>query len=114
VELLHRHELQIYRVGVIGSGGNSGFQALNLAVQFGAKRIVLVGYDMRVDAGLHWHGAHPHGLNNPSAGSVMRWAATLDAQAPLLKRLGVEVLNASPVSALKAYPKVRLEDVLDG
>src|SRR3954470_8816460 len=31
--------------GKLGSGGNSGFQALNLAVQFGAKRIVLVGFD---------------------------------------------------------------------
>ena len=28
-------------------GSNSGFQAVNLAILFGAKRIVLVGFDMR-------------------------------------------------------------------
>lgn len=104
--------LQLRRAGVIGYGGNSGFQALNLALQFGASRIILAGFDMTLADGVHWHGAHGGGLRNPSAQSLARWARVLDAQAPLLQRLGVTVLNVSPVSALTAFPKVSLEDAL--
>ncbi len=97
---------------MLGWGGNSGFHALNLAVQFGARRIVLVGYDMTVRNGLHWHGAHPRGMNNPTETNTRRWARVLDDQAERIASLGVEVLNASPVSALTAYRRVKLEDVI--
>lgn len=94
------------RFGELGWGGNGGFHALNLALQFGSRRIILVGYDMRVDLGTHWHGDHPKGLNNPVDANVARWRRVIDAQAVLLERLGVEVLNASRVSSLQKYPKV--------
>jgi len=100
--------------GSIGSGSNSGFQATNLAVQFGANPIIWVGFDMRVDHGLHWHGAHPDGLNNPREERVERWRRFLDDAAPDFKRLGVRIFNASPISALKNYPKVSLADALQG
>jgi hypothetical protein len=98
--------------GTIGWGGNSGFAALNLAVQFGAKRIILVGFDMRLDRGIHWHGAHSDGLHNPNHGVVLRWRRVIDQVAPTLAALGVTVLNASPVSALQAYPKVDFAEAL--
>jgi hypothetical protein len=107
-----RNELLVEEAGHIGWGGNSGFHGLNLAVQFGAARIVLVGYDMTLLNGVHWHGPHAARLNNPTGRALVRWAEILDAQAPLLAGLGVEVLNASPVSALAAYPKVSLEEAL--
>jgi hypothetical protein len=102
------------RFGELGWGGNGGFHALNLALQFGARRVVLVGYDMRVDLGVHWHGKHPKGMNNPSDVNTRRWRQVLDAQAPLLRDMGVEVLNASPVSALEAYPKVNFAAAIHG
>lgn len=98
--------------GVLGAGGNSGFQALNLAVQFGCRRVLLVGYDMRVDRGLHWHGAHGSGLNNPQERAVNEWRERLDAIAPDLAARGVEVLNCSTISTLTAYRKVPLADVV--
>lgn len=97
--------------GVIGWGGNSGFHAFNLAIQFGARAVILVGFDMRVDRGLHFFGAHPYSMA-PSEPNVRRWAATLNAQAAAIKALGVEVINCSPVSAISAYPKMTLEDAL--
>lgn len=97
--------------GEVGSGGNSGFQGLNLAVLFGASRIVLVGFDMRWSEGLHWHGRHPKGLNNPSAELVETWRKRLDAVAPALRGMGVEILNASPSSALTAYSMADLGEV---
>lgn len=106
-------QLQLAKVGVIGWGGNSGFGALNLAVQFGANPIVLVGYDMRLDRGVHWHGLHGGGLTNPHARNVERWRRCVDGCAPLLNGLGIRVFNASPVSWLQNYPKMDLMDALN-
>jgi hypothetical protein len=100
------------RFGEIGWGSNGGFQALNLAVQFGASRILLVGYDMNIMKGLHWHGRHGAGLSNPKQASVDKWRAQLDAQAPIFEQLGIEVLIASPHSALTAYRRVDLLEAL--
>src|SRR5690606_26049326 len=86
--------------GELGWGGNSGFHAVNLAVQFGAARLILVGFDLNVVGGLHWHGRHGEGLNNPTPANLRRWASVLDAQAERLAELGVEVVNTSPTSAL--------------
>lgn len=97
--------------GVIGWGHNSGFHALNLAAQFGARRIVLVGYDASVAHGVHWHGKHER-MGNPVASTCEKWRRALDGVAPQLAALGVEVLNASPISALTAYPKCTLEESL--
>jgi hypothetical protein len=89
--------------GVIGRGGNSAFQALNLCVQFGAKTIVMHGFDF---CGEHWHGPHPRTLRNPRPSSLAKWAAVLDAEAASLKMMGIEVLNASEISVLKNYQRV--------
>lgn len=107
-----RRTMAFDRFGVLGSGGNSGFQAVNLAAQAGAARIVLVGFDYSLARGVHWHGRHGAGLNNPSAVNCDRWRADLDAAAPLLAGLGVEVLNASPYSSLTAFEKRPLWECL--
>lgn len=98
------------RPGVIGWGGNSGFHAVQLAALFGARRIGLVGYDMTVRGGLHWHGAHPSGLHNPTEKNVARWRRVLDAAAPVLAARKIEVKNCAPGSALEAYEKCSLID----
>ena len=96
---------------VIGDGRNSGFQALNLAVLLGSKDIVLVGYDMTLEYGVHWHGWHDRPLNNPQEHNVLVWRKHLDAVAPLLAKKGVRVRNASHVSRLEAYPKVNFYEI---
>ena len=45
------HDLLFQEPGVVGSGGNSGFQMINLAAQFGATGIALIGFDMRLGSG---------------------------------------------------------------
>ncbi|QKC99185.1 hypothetical protein EB231_34920 [Mesorhizobium sp. NZP2298] len=109
---MRRDEILVHKFGTIGIGGNSGFQALNLAAQFGCRNIILVGYDMHDRAGIHWHGKHGGGLNNPSRTSLARWRGVIDGQAPLLERMGVRVINASPDSALTAYPKMTFSAAL--
>lgn len=104
--------LETRRAGVVGWGGNSGFHAVNLAVQWGVKRIILVGFDMTLAKGVHWHGPHVGKLHNPTDCGVARWRERLDAQAPLLAGLGIEVINTSMASALQNYQKMTLEEAL--
>lgn len=99
--------------GTIGGGGNSGFQALNLAVQWGAAKVVLIGFDMTDRGGVHWYGRnHWPMANNPDQSNFRRWIAAFERAAPLLRRLGVEVVNASRNSALACFPKMDLKDCL--
>lgn len=86
--------------GVIGFGGNSGFQAVNIAAQTRPARICLVGFDY---VGSHWHPDHPPGLRNPGPGQLRWWCAELDRQAPLLASWGIDVVNLSPISALRGF-----------
>ena len=98
----------------IHQGANSGYQAINLAVHFGAKRIILLGYDMKSGPGgeLHHHPDHPTGMNNPDAGNYARWIKNFATMEPDLNRAGVEVINCTPGSALECFPRAHLEDVL--
>ena len=97
------------RPGVIHQGGNSGYQAINLVVQAGARRIVLVGMDMR---GHHWHGKHDRGLPNTPPWLFARWLGNFEALASDLEKEGVEVVNATPGSALQHFPMVALAEAL--
>lgn len=98
--------------GTVGWGGNSGFHCLNLAVQFGCSKIILVGFDMRIDAGLHWHGRHPERMSNPNRNNVERWRRAVDGAARVIEPLGVKVINCSPISALRNYQKMTLTEAL--
>lgn len=99
------------RPGMINWGGNSGYCALGLAYQFGASRIVLLGYDQCDPAGTgHWHGQHNDsirkGFNWPM------WHERFEEAARDFRRFGVEVINCSRVTALKCFPRAKLREVL--
>lgn len=106
--------IDLAKNGLVGWSGNGGFQALNLAAKWGCKKIILVGVDMRVDKGSHWHGDHKNGMSNPSQGSVRRWLRGFESASKPLKDVGVQVINCSSVSALKAFPKMTFEKALAG
>lgn len=105
-------------VGVLGcglriGGGHSGFQAINLAVQFGARRIVLMGFDMTLARGSHWTD-DMRGVAKPDAKRIEGWRIAMDDAAPQFVRLGVEVINATPGSALTAYRFMPLREAVMG
>lgn len=99
--------------GVIGTGGNSGFQAINLAAQFGAKKILLTGFDMHRANGVHWYGPNPSNMNNPGDGNFVRWRRALDDQAGILAAMGIEVINASDGTALTCFRQQSIEKTLN-
>jgi len=90
----------------IRSGGNSGYQAVHVAAQAGASRILLCGFDM---GGAHWHDAPA-----PAAHLFATWIERFESLAEELKAIGVEVLNCTPQSALTCFPFANIEDVLHG
>lgn len=97
--------------GIIHFGSNGGYQLINLVYQFGAKKIVLLGYDMQMTGGKsHHHGDHPAQLNRSLPFNV--WKTKFIQLAQDLKNEGVEVINATRETALNCFPKVKLEDAL--
>jgi len=101
------------KTGDIGDGRTSLFQAINLVVRAGPPRVIgLVGADMRLDYGIHWHGPHGEGLNNPRETTISCWRESIDGIAGQLADLGVTVLNLSPVSTLKNYRMTTLREFL--
>lgn len=100
------------RGGVLRSGGHSGYQALNLAIQAGISRAILVGYDCgQITPGpSHFFGEHRDPIRSVS--SRASWAPRYAALAEAARERGVEVINATPTSAIDAFPRRTLEDVL--
>lgn len=92
----------------IHQGGNSGYQAINLAYLMGAEKIYLLGYDMQKTGGKsHWHGDHPRGLtaNQP----VWDWVKRFPALASDLHNEGVQVINLTRETALACFEKGDIE-----
>lgn len=91
-------------------GGNSGYQAINLAVLMGATRILLLGYDMKPGAGgkQHWHADHPMKMRSPYQ-TFQHAYPTLVAP---LKAAGVTVLNCSRSTVLTCFERQPIEDAL--
>lgn len=102
------------KVGTVGAGRNSGFQAVNLAAQFGATRIILLGYDMQGEVGAHWYGRNNWmQANNPDAYSYLNWKRAFEAAAPALRDRGVEVINASRETALTCFRRMPIGEALE-
>lgn len=99
--------------GVVGWGGNSGFNCLNWVAQLSPSKIIFVGFDMTREFGMHWHQAHGAGLSNPTNHNIFRWRRAVDRAAKPLREAGISVLNCSPISRLINYPRMRFEEALD-
>lgn len=91
-------------------GGNSGFQAVNLALLFGARIVILVGFDMgSTDGKRHFFGDHPGGLRNTA--SFAGFIRHFDKAAKLLPS-GLQIINATTHTALTCFPRMKLDDAL--
>jgi hypothetical protein len=93
-------------------GNNSGYAAINLAYLLGAKRIVLLGYDMHNDGKKgHYHDGYPV---PPTGDNIYRdqFIPGFQILADLLKEKKVDVYNASMTSSLRVWPKISFEQAL--
>lgn len=101
--------------GHIHFGGNSGYQAINVAYLMGFRLLILVGFDMRVQGKLtHFFGDHPGKLQRNSS-----YSSFIPQFREIKKGIdggaydGLRILNSSLDSALDAFPKVSLQSAID-
>ena len=88
---------------VVHMNGNSGFQAINLAFLWGARRILLLGMTMReIDGRKHRHGDHEKPLVQKQL--FNEWLHKGVKFAADLKAHGCEVINCDPLSAMTLFP----------
>lgn len=97
----------------IRTGRNSGYQAINLAILLGYKRIILLGYDMQYTGGrVHWFGDHPKPLNNAPLERIKYWIMVFNDMKDELPE-DIEIINASRETALECFKRVNLEEVFN-
>lgn len=89
----------------VASQTNSGLLGIMVAIKLGAKRVVLLGFDMH---GAHYFGQHVAPLKNTTAMRFEQFKRQFAAYRPL----GVEIINCTPGSELTCYPRGKLESYL--
>ena len=106
----HQHVGLSRTPGVLRLGGLSGFQAINLAYLWGARVILLLGYDMQLINGQrHWFGDHKDGLTNTSDyGRRVKHFETIQPA-----EYGIEIVNCSRQTALKCFPQMSIQAALE-
>lgn len=86
---------------MLATGRNSGHQAVNLAYHFGAKKIILLGYDMQITNNkVHYFGKHKKPLRNPDKKLMKLWVKWFGQLVTFLQKEGVQVINCSRKSAI--------------
>lgn len=115
--------------GVVHINHGSGPMMVNLAYHFGIRRMILIGHDMRFAPDYdaknrnpgsiprHYFGEYPKPLQHWPSVRVRKGHGALDGLIDTykkmpIKNLGIEILNATPGSALDMFPMVELKDVL--
>ena len=89
--------------GHVHLGRNSGLMAMCVARFLGAKRLFLLGFDMK---GTHFFGPHPAPLKNSTSKIFATHLRQFDGFS------GCDVVNCTPNSALTRFPLRELREVL--
>lgn len=98
--------------GRVNLGGNSGYQAINLAYTFGARTIFMLGLDCKPnDQGkAHWFGQHGRGLSQKQ--NFSKWRERFPKLAKDLEKHKVITYNLSRDTALTCFPRMSLEQAI--
>lgn len=97
--------------GYIRNGRNSTYQAMGVAIQTGAKRIVFLGLDLGEDNGkTHFFGDHPKKINKKSDYGL--FASKFKAVAKQIEDMGIEVINCSRKTSLGCFKQKPLEEII--
>ena len=94
------------------SGYTISYVALQIAVYMGFTEIIYLGLDLRHQEGkTHFFGSDYRSSNHETS-EFPRMDKMLNYGAKALDGSGVRVWNCSPISTLKAFPKMSFEDAL--
>lgn len=107
------------RPNSVSWNANSGSAAISIAAHMGATKIILVGFDMKLDVGFkqHWHseyGAMNRKGATPKSLPFNRHLSGFPHIARDALRMGITIINACPDSAIACFPRMSVKDILDG
>lgn len=104
-EAVHRLNMSALTEGIAALpdyvGASSGHTAACLAAVMGARRVVLIGFECRAD-GMRTHGHNDYQMHDTGVFAeqfLPGWAGL----APAFERMGVELVNATPGSAITDF-----------
>lgn len=91
---------------------NSGLEALYWTADQGARRIVLVGFDLDPSQPTNWHEGYEWQADKTADPlfNYPAWAEAFDEAARHMERAGVHVWNANPDSHIRAFPFTTLPE----
>jgi len=112
IDAMDGNDFKVTRPLTLGWSGNSGHQAIQLAlIEYGARRLVLVGFDLRKDRPMsHFWGNYAEPFIDPRT----TFEAMVNGFNEAAKCLppGVSIVNASEGSALHCFPMASLREAL--
>jgi len=89
---------------------NSGAAAISLASHLGAKKIILLGFDMNASSGVsHFHSQYNQKRLPPFEKHLFGFPQIAEDA----KRLGIEIINCSIESSIDVFEKRNLEEVIN-
>lgn len=99
----------------IAAHHGTGPQLVNLAYLYGARRMLLIGWDMRHKGQRHYFGEYPPSCHHVTRnlgpdGELSGLIAEMETIKP--EDYGLEIINCTPDSAMKCFPFGRLEDYI--
>lgn len=98
------------RADAVAWNNNSGGSAINIAYHLGAKRIALVGFDMRrIGSATHFHDFY--GKRSKEKDPYIRHMKCFDSIAEDANKLGLEIVNCTPGSKITQFQFVKLESL---
>lgn len=94
-------------------GNNSGCHAINLCVNMKARKIVLLGYDMKMqDRKSHFHEGHGLPMSNYIYNDL--FIPSIESMAAEIKKKepNIEIVNCSHDTALRCFKRDKLENII--
>lgn len=99
------------------NGTNSGACALNLAWQLQPDRVFLLGFDMNRDQNgqAYWYPPYPWSSleGSTSRGKYEVWRKQFALASESFGRIGAEVFNVSPTSAIETFRRITPHEYLE-
>ncbi len=96
----------------LAHGNNSGYAAINLAIHLGAKKIILLGYDMS-NSGKESHFHDGYKVNATSEKIyTTHFLPGFSVLKESIKGMNIKILNASSESKLKTFPIITIDEAL--
>ena len=92
---------------IIATGGNSGFQTVNIATLRGAERVILLGFDMGHKANKHWWTGKYKRDVRPS--NYKDWIEKFKKASSIIP---AKVINCTRETALDCFERADLRGVL--